>query len=69
MALAKLYQYVVFIRPTEDEAKAGQIGKVIVEPTTILSINEQAASIMASRAIPQDFINQIDRIEVAVRPF
>lgn len=66
---AKLYQYVAFLRPTEDEQKAGNIGIVIVQPTTILSINEQAASIMASRAIPEEYIASIDRIEVAVRPF
>jgi hypothetical protein len=66
---ARLFQYCAFLRPTEDEADAGKIGQVIVQPTTILSINEQAASIMASRAIPEEFIGQIDRIEVAVRPF
>ena len=69
MQNAKLYQYVAFLRPTEKEAKEGNIGKVIVDPTTILSVNEQSASIMASRAIPEEYINQIDRIEVAVRPF
>lgn len=69
MVKAQLYQYCAFLRPTEDEASAGSIGKVIVQPTTILSINEQAASIMASRAIPEEFIPFLDRIEVAVRPF
>lgn len=68
-AQAKLFQYVAFLRPTEEEAKRGEIGKVIVDPKVILSINEQAASIMASRAIPEEFIGSIDRIEVAVRPF
>lgn len=66
---AKLYQYVAFLRPTEDEEKAGSIGQVIVQPTTILSVSDQAASILASRAIPEAFIDKIDRIEVAVRPF
>jgi len=38
---AKLYQYVAFLRPTEDEEKRGEIGKVIVQPTTILSISDK----------------------------
>jgi hypothetical protein len=66
---AKLFQYVAFLRPTEDEAKAGNIGKVIVQPQTILSVNDQAASILASRAIPEEYLDKIDRIEIAVRPF
>lgn len=69
MAKASLFQYVVFLRPTEDEADAGEIGKVIVEPTTILAINQQTATIMASRAIPEQYVKFVDRCEVAVRPF
>ena len=67
--IATLFQYCAFLRPTEDEQKAGEIGKVIVEPQTILSVSQQAASIMASRAIPEAHMKSIDRIEVAVRPF
>jgi len=65
----KLYQYAVILHPTEDEKKAGVVSKVIVDVTTVLAPNDNGAAMLAGRAIPEEYLAKIDRIEVAVRPF
>lgn len=69
MERAKLYEYAVILYPTEDEAKAGKVGEIIVPKNSVLALTQQAAVVAASRAIPEKYLDKLDRVEVAVRPF
>lgn len=66
----KLYQYAIILHPTkkerEDESKKSE---VIVGVTTVLAPDEQAATLVAGRAIPETHLDKLDQIEVAIRPF
>lgn len=66
----KLYEYAVILQPKED--KDGDViedGKLIVEPTTVLAADDAQASLIAGRAIPEEHMDKLDRLTLAVRPF
>lgn len=70
MANSKLFQYAILWHPTEKQAKdEGLKSKVIIEPKTVLSVDQNSAAMSAAMEIPADYKNQLDQIEIALRPF
>jgi hypothetical protein len=65
----QLYQYVVYLHPTETECKEGVHTRVVVEPSQWTLGTEEEIRMQAVRAIPQEFIAKARQLEVAVRPF
>ena len=65
----KIFEYAVLLDPTSDEKKAGKNTEIIVPITSVLANDEQQAIMLAGRAIPDTFLDKVDRITVAVRPF
>lgn len=65
----ELYQFAVVWHPSEKQVENGERSKLIVEPKIILAADESAATIMAAREIPQEFLNQLDQVQVAIRRF
>lgn len=66
----KLYQYAVLYHPTEKQKKdEGLSSKVLVALTTILAQDDKGAAIQAARAIPEQYVDKLDQVEIAVRPF
>ena len=65
----KIYQFAAMLNPTEDEKKAGKSSTIIVDVTTVAAANDNNAIVLAGRAIPEQFLACLDRVEVAVRSF
>lgn len=65
----QLFEYAVVWHPTEQQTKDGQKSKVIVEPKVVLAMDNNGAAIIAARAIGSEYIDQLDQVEVAIRPF
>ncbi len=70
----RLFQYAVLWHPKEDKQLAGgttitEKSKIVKELTTVLAIDDKAVAILAARAIPEEYVDQLDQIEVLVRPF
>lgn len=65
----KLFQYVIFWKPTKEQEKQGQKAEIIVPLKSILAKDKDTVNIIASRDIPEQYINQLDQIDIAVRPF
>jgi hypothetical protein len=64
-----LFEMALLLHPTADEIKAGKDTVVLVEPKQFLASDQQTATILASREIPEEHLDKLDRVEVAVRPF
>lgn len=63
----KLYQYAIFcLKKNEKDTTEN---KILVEPKTILAKDEKQVAILASREIPEAFLDKLDQVEIAVRPF
>lgn len=65
----KIYQFAVILNPTEKEEEEGKKPELIVPITSILAGSDQAAVMMAGRAIPEEHVEHLDRCQVAVSPF
>lgn len=70
MTKSKLFQYAVLWHPTEKQEKEeGLKSKVIVEPKTVLAVDQASANMSAIMDIPSEYKTILDQIEVALRPF
>ena len=64
-----LFDYAVTLKPTPEDAKKGARETIIVQPSTCVAANESEAMTIAARAIPAEYADALDRVDVSVRPF
>ena len=70
MKKSQLFQYAIVWHPTEKQSKDdGLKSKVLVEPKMILAESQPSALMAASMEIPADKKDQLDQIEILMRPF
>jgi len=72
MANLKLYQYAILWHPKKNEKgedKKEEKTKLLIEPTTVLATNDQVAQMIAVKVIPDEYSDQLDQIDIAIRPF
>lgn len=70
MTNSKLFQYAILWHPTEKQVKDdGAKSKVLVEPKTIMAIDQSNAAMAAAMEIPADKKGELDQIEIVLRPF
>lgn len=62
----KLFEYAVIYTPDEESPDKP---KLVVPVTTVIASNKEGATLMAARSIPEEYVDKLDRLEVAVRPF
>ncbi len=67
--MTKLFQYAIFWQPNESQIKNGEKAKLISDVKSALANDEKGAMIMASREIPEEYLNQLDQVQIALRPF
>jgi hypothetical protein len=69
----KLYEAAIIFTPlqTKEQHERGEKpkSKLIVPITTILASNDKESDIQASRLIPEDYLDKLECIEIALRPF
>ena len=69
MEKSKLFQYAIIWNPTVDEAKDGKRAKVVVEITSVFAKDDKEVLILASRSIPEEYLTQLNQVDIIVRPF
>lgn len=73
MARGKLFEYaVLYHEPNKDlNAPVGDIksSKMIVDPTRVLASSEKQVAMMAAKAVPADYDDELDDVEILIRPF
>ncbi len=65
----KLYQFAAIWNPNEEQKKNGERSKLIIEPKTIIAPDDKSAALIAGRDIPEAFLNQLEQVDLAIRPF
>lgn len=66
---AKLFEYAIIWNPNGKQSKKGQKPKILVAPTTILQKSAEEVGVLAAREIPSKYLDQLEQIDIAVRPF
>ena len=69
MKKASLFQYAILWQPTDEEVKNGQKAKLIVDVKTIVATDDSTAFMVASRDVPEEYLECLDQVNIAVRPF
>jgi hypothetical protein len=70
MSRPRIFQYALLWHPTEKQRKDdGAKSKIIVAPKDVLAIDDRQAQMMASMEIPAEYRDQLDQVEIAMRPF
>ena len=69
MSKQTLFQYAVIWHPTDKQAKDGEKSKLIIPPTNVLGKNEKATVMKITMDIPKEYEDQLDQIDILIRPF
>lgn len=64
-----LFQYVIFLEPNNENKEVPEKAKILVDVKTIVAASDRQAGILASRDIPEEYIDRLEEVNVAVRPF
>lgn len=66
MGKLRIFQYAILIHPRE---KSGLKSIMLDEPKTILALDDKQAAMLIARQIPEEHLDNLENIEVIVRPF
>lgn len=70
---AKLFEYVVLYHPKaskkDEESGVVNKSKIVVDLKRDLAANEKEIAIRAAREIPEEYLDKLDQVEIAIRPF
>lgn len=67
---SQLFQYAIIWHPTEKQVKEESAkSRLIGEIKTILSADEKSVLMSASMDIPAEYKENLDQIQIVVRPF
>jgi hypothetical protein len=70
MKKSKLFQYAILWHPTEKQVKDDSAkSKILTELTIVLAADDKEVAILAARKITDEYLDQLDQVEVIVRPF
>ncbi len=65
----KLFEFAVIYTPNAEQKKAGAKPELVVPKTDILAENDGKARFYASRAVPKEWEERFEQLEILVRPF
>ena len=66
---SKLFEYVVLWHPDDQQAKEGKKTEIVTPLTQMIAKEEKAVFMTAVKALPDMYKDQLDQIDVVVRPF
>ena len=70
MAKGKIFEYAVLYHPPKkDKEEDTKKSVLVVEVQRVLDVTEQEAVMLASRAIPGEYTDKLEFVEIIVRPF
>lgn len=65
----RLYEFALILHPKpEEEGKKAPKSELIGDVKRILA-TESEVEIIAARAIPEEYLDRLDEVEIAIRPF
>lgn len=66
MRKLKLFEVAMILHPAEETTDKS---KMIGEIKRMLAADEKQVAMLAAREIPEEYLSDLDRVEVLVRPF
>ena len=73
MQRGQLFEYAILYHPKTKKDKVGdeviEKSVLVKEPSSVLAVSPEEVSILAARAIPDEYLDKLDCVEIIVRPF
>ena len=74
MAKGKLFEYVVIYHPHEKKDAAGnpleqKKSIIVTDVTRVLATSDKEVGMLAAKAIPDDYNDKLEDVEIVIRPF
>jgi hypothetical protein len=73
MPKGKLFEYAILYHPKPKKAKDGELieqkSEVVCEPKRLLALDDKQVAMLAARALPEEYVDKLEEIEIIVRPF
>ena len=74
MAKGKLFEYAVLYHPREKKDAAGnpietKKSIIVTELTRVLATSDKEVGMLAAKAIPDEYNDKLDDVEIIIRPF
>lgn len=68
--MTQLFEYVIFLQGKKNrDGDVKEKPEIVAPLALILAEDQEQATLLAGRAIPEEYLDRIDRLTVAVRPF
>ena len=71
--MARLFEFAVLYHPKVVRDALGNEtqgpDKIISDPVFTLAKDDKEVAMRAARAIPEDYLDKLDQVEIVVRPF
>jgi hypothetical protein len=69
MDKGKIFEYAVIYHPRTKKDEEHKRSVLVVDVKRAICADQQEALILASREIPDQYLDKLDQVEIAVRPF
>ncbi len=74
MAKGKLFEYAVLYHPKEKKDAAGnplesKRSIVVMDCTRVLAVSDKEVAMLAAKAIPDEYNDKLEDVEIVIRPF
>ena len=73
MAKSKLFEYIILYHPKDKKDKDGnditEKTKLVRASKSFLGKDEREVSMVAAREIPDEYLDDLERVEIVIRPF
>jgi ABC-type oligopeptide transport system substrate-binding subunit len=68
---SKIFEYAVLYHPKAKKNGEEKVdpSKLIVDVKRVVAPDEKTVDIMSSRDIPEDYLDKLEQVEIAIRPF
>ncbi len=74
MAKGKLFEYAVLFHPKEKKDAAGnpldeKKSVIVTDVTRVLAVSDKEVGMLAAKAIPDEYNDKLEQVEIVIRPF
>lgn len=64
-----LYNYTIVWHPSESQSEKGEKSQMLIEPKYLLAPDQNSAFMQAARQIPEKYLEELDQVDILIRPF
>jgi hypothetical protein len=65
----KIYEYAVLFHPKYKKDDLPKRSEIVVDVTRVIAEKPEEVTMVAARSIPEAYLDKLDQVEIAVRPF